>query len=106
MNSMTMIQLFDIDEYVSVQSVDLRKEIGPCEAIPIFGAYTSLADLSFDLELSETSSPFFLVLECRLSNPHLYAGSLVGDSFSTIFVRRSEDHLSCIIFASRKIDFD
>ena len=106
MNSMTMIQLFDIDEYVSVQSVDLRKEIGPCEAIPIFGAYTSLADLSFDLELSETSSQFLLVFECQLSNARLCARDLVGDSSGTIFVRHSEAYLSCIVFASRKNEFD
>ena len=117
MNSMTMTQLFKMDKYVhssifllrgevsplrcGVQSGHLRKEIGPCEAIAVFGAYTSLPGLSSDPELSETSSQFLLVFECRLSSPRLYAGHLVGDSFGTIFVRHSEDYLSCIVFASR-----
>ena len=122
MNSMTMTQLFKIDEYVhssifllrgevsplrcGVQSGHLRKEIGPCEAIAVFGAYTSLPVLSSDPELSETSSQFLLVFECRLSSPRLCAKNLVGDSFGTIFVRHSEDYLSCIVFASRKNEFD
>ena len=119
---MTMTQLFKIDEYVhssifllrgevsplrcGVQSGHLRKEVGPCEAISVFGAYTSLPSLSSDPELSETSSQFLLVFECRLSSPRLCAGNLVGDSFGTIFVRHSEDYLSCVVFASRKNEFD
>ena len=119
MNSMTMTQLFKINKYVhssifllrdevpllrcSVQSGHLRREISPCEAITVFGAYTSLPGLSSDLELSETSSQFLLVFECRLSNPRLCAENLIGDSFGTIFVRHSEYYLSCVGFASRKM---
>ena len=119
MNSMTMTQLFEIDEYVhssifllrgeisplhcGVRSGHLCKEVGPCEAIAVFGAYTSLPGLSSDPELSETSSQFLLVFECRLSNPRLCAENLIGDSFGTIFVRHSENYLSCVVFASRKM---
>ena len=113
-----MTRLFEIDEYVhssifllrdevpllrcSVQSGHLRREISPCEAIAVFGAYTNLPGLSSDPELSETSSQFLLVFECRLSSPRLCAGNLVGDSFGTIFVWHSEDYLSCVVFVSRK----